>query len=122
MSVPGSHRGARWPKERGPFIALIDASSRIEEKLINDWLDEICEICPDPVIRFRIPPSRRRRPFAVVDTLLSEQLAREDDPLCVPIRVAWLAPERDGVRKVRLIDVLKPGDPRDPGRAQTRGR
>lgn len=114
MSVPGAHRGARWPKERGPFVALIDASSRIEEKLINDWLDEICETCPDPVVRFRIPPSRRRRPFATVDPLLSERLAREDDPLCVPIRVAWLAPERDGVRKVRLIDVLKPGDPRDP--------
>ncbi|MEN8240043.1 MAG: 1-acyl-sn-glycerol-3-phosphate acyltransferase, partial [Actinomycetota bacterium] len=50
--------------------------------------------------------------------MLSERLAREDDPLCVPIRVAWLAPERDGVRKVRLIDVLKPGDPRDPNPVQ----
>jgi glycerol-3-phosphate O-acyltransferase len=118
LSVPGSHRGARWPKKRGPFIALIDASSRIEEKLINDWLDEVCETCPDPVIRFLIPPSRRRRPFATVDTLLSERLAREDNPLCVPIRVAWLAPERDGIRKVRLIDVLKPGDPRDPNPIQ----
>jgi glycerol-3-phosphate O-acyltransferase len=51
---------------------------------------------------------------------LSERLAREDDPLCVPIRVAWLAPERDGVRKVRLVDVLKPGDPRDPNPIQQR--
>ena len=120
MSVPGAHRGARWPKERGPFVALIDASSRLEEKLITDWLDEVCETCPDPVDRFRIPPSRRRRPFATVDTRLSERLAREDDPLCVPIRVAWLAPERDGVRKVRLVDVLKPGDPRDPNPIQQR--
>jgi glycerol-3-phosphate O-acyltransferase len=120
VSVPGAHRGARWPKERGPYVALIDASSRIEEKLINDWLDEVCETCPDPVDRFRIPPSRRRRPFATVDTLLTERLSREDDPLLVPIRVAWLAPERDGVRKVRLIDVLKPGDPRDPNPVQQR--
>ena len=118
MSVPGAHRGARWPKERGPYIALIDASSRIEEKLINDWLDEVCETCPEPLLRFRIPPSRRRRPFASVDILLSERLAREENPLCIPIRVAWLAPERDGVRKVRLIDVLKPGDPRDPNPIQ----
>jgi glycerol-3-phosphate O-acyltransferase len=118
LSVPGAHRGARWPREPGPYIALIDASSRIEEKLINDWLDEVCEVCPDPLLRIRIPPSRRRRPFASVDILLSERLAREDDPLCVPIRVAWLAPERDGVRKVRLIDVLKPGDPRDPNPIQ----
>ena len=88
--------------------------------MINDWLDEVCETCPDPVDRFRIPPSRRRRPFATVDTRLTERLAREDDPLCVPIRVAWLAPERDGVRKVRLIDVLKPGDPRDPNPIQQR--
>ena len=118
MSVPGAHRGARWPKEPGPFVALIDASSRIEEGLINDWLDEICETCPDPVDRYRVPPSRRRRPFATVDPRLSERLAREDDPLCVPIRVAWLAPERDGVRRVRLVDVLKPGDPRDPNSFQ----
>ncbi len=120
MSVPGAHRGARWPKEHGPFVALIDASSRIEEKLINDWLDEICETCRDPVDRFRVPPSRRRRPFAAVDPRLSERLAREDDPLCIPIRVAWLAPERDGVRRVRLVDVLKPGDPRDPNSLQQR--
>ena len=52
--------------------------------------------------------------------LLTERLAREDNPLCVPIRVAWLAPERDGVRKVRLVDVLKPGDPRDPNPIQQR--
>ena len=118
MPVPGAHAGATWPDEHGPFVVLIDASSNLEKQLINAWLDDVCASCPDPVVRFNIPPSRRRRPFATVDPLLSERLAREDDPLCVPIRVAWLAPERDGIRKVHLVDVLKPGDPRDPNPIQ----
>ncbi|MGH8875088.1 MAG: 1-acyl-sn-glycerol-3-phosphate acyltransferase, partial [Acidimicrobiia bacterium] len=33
----------------------------------------------------------------------------------LPLRVAWLPPERDGKRTVRWVDVLKLGDPRDPG-------
>jgi len=49
-----------------------------------------------------------------VDPAIGERLVREDDPLCIPIRVAWLAPERHGVRRVQLVDILKPGDPRDP--------
>jgi len=41
-------------------------------------------------------------------------MAAGDNPLLVPLRVAWLAPRRDGVRSVRLVDLLKLGDPRDP--------
>ncbi|VAW09220.1 Glycerol-3-phosphate acyltransferase [hydrothermal vent metagenome] len=104
----------QWPDKPGPYVALIDASSNLEAELINDWIQECCGPRSDPIDRFRIPPSRRRRPFGNVDPSIGERLHREDDPLCIPMRVVWLAPERDGRRRVRLIDVLKPGDPRDP--------
>ncbi len=41
-------------------------------------------------------------------------MERDDDPVLVPLRIAWLAPRRDGTRSVRLADLLKLGDPRDP--------
>ncbi|GMR03043.1 MAG: glycerol-3-phosphate 1-O-acyltransferase [Acidimicrobiia bacterium] len=114
MTEADQNRGAQWPEASGPFVALIDASSDVEASIINGWIDNVCAAVKDPIDRLRIPPSRRRRPLGSVDPVIGERLSREDDPLCVPIRVAWLAPERDGMRRVRLIDVLKPGDPRDP--------
>ncbi len=103
-----------WPDDPGPYVALIDASSNLEADLINEWIDECCGTRSDPIDRFRIPPSRRRRPFGNIDPGIGERLHGEDDPLCIPMRVVWLAPERDGRRRVSLVDVLKPGDPRDP--------
>ena len=103
-----------WPDQPGPFVALIDASSHVELSIITDWITRSTAGGTEPIGRYKLPASRRRRPFASVDPAIGERLAREDDPLCVPVRVAWLAPERDGVRKVGFVDVLKPGDPRDP--------
>ncbi len=108
------HAQPEWPDAPGPYVALIDASSSLEASLIDAWIDAHSTAGSGPVSRFRLPPSRRRRPFGNVDPAIEERLSGEDDPLCVPIRVVWLAPERDGRRRVRLIDVLKPGDPRDP--------
>ena len=39
------------------------------------------------------------------------------DPEIVPVRVAWLAPERGGVRRARVRDVLTLSDPRSPSAA-----
>jgi glycerol-3-phosphate O-acyltransferase len=105
---------AQWPIEAGPFVVLIDASSALEADLIASWVSDSTKSTSDPIDIFRLPPSRRQRRFTSVDPAIGERLAREDDPLCIPIRVAWLAKERDGVRQVRLSDMLKPGDPRDP--------
>jgi glycerol-3-phosphate O-acyltransferase len=105
---------AAWPTESGPFVALVDASSSFEADLIASWIHDATGSVDDPIDIFRLPPSRRQRPFGSVDPAIGERLAGEDDPLCVPIRVVWLAEERDGVRRVRLSDLLKPGDPRDP--------
>jgi len=105
---------ASWPPEAGPFVVLVDASSSLERDLITSWIRDATENVEDPIDILDLPPSRRQRPFGNVDPAIGERLAGEDDPLCIPIRVAWLAKELDGVRRVRLSDLLKPGDPRDP--------
>jgi glycerol-3-phosphate O-acyltransferase len=112
---PAADVGApEWPSETGPYVTLVDASSKLEAELIAAWIVESTEAVADPIAVFQLPPSRRRRRFSSVDLAIGERLAREDDPLCVPIRVVWLAKEIDGVRRVRFSDVFKPGDPRDP--------
>jgi glycerol-3-phosphate O-acyltransferase len=103
-----------WPAETGPYVALVDASSKLEADLIATWIVESTELITDPIDVFHLPPSRRQRRFSSVDLAIGERLSREDDPLCVPIRVVWLAKEIDGVRQVRISDMFKPGDPRDP--------
>ncbi|MEA3502899.1 MAG: 1-acyl-sn-glycerol-3-phosphate acyltransferase, partial [Actinomycetota bacterium] len=45
---------------------------------------------------------------------LEARVAQHDDPTMVPIRIVWLAGERDGKRRVSLKDFLVFGDPRDP--------
>jgi glycerol-3-phosphate O-acyltransferase len=109
-----SRQPPEWPAERGPFVALIDASSRLEAGLISDYLDTVEEHTIDPLTRLRLPASRRHRRFTNVDPAISERLHKQDDPLCVPLRVVWLAEEHEGARKVRLKDIFIPGDPRDP--------
>ncbi len=108
----------QWPTESGPYVALVDASSSLEAELLHDYLDEIEATANGPMSRFNLPPSRRRRRYTHVDPSIQERLLREDDPLCVPLRVVWLPRERDGVRRVELRDMLIPGDPRDPNLLQ----
>ena len=62
-----------------------------------------------------IPSSRRRRRRRTLDPRLAATLASDDDPLLAPIRVAWLPALVNGERQARLSDLLKLGDPRDPG-------
>ena len=118
--MPGTEEAIRdvdsavWPPEAGPFVVLVDASSSLERDLIATWIRDATESVKDPIDILGLPPSRRQRPFGNVDPAIGERLTSEDDPLCIPIRVVWLAEELDGVRRVRLSDLLKPGDPRDP--------
>jgi glycerol-3-phosphate O-acyltransferase len=105
---------ARWPDESGPYIVLVDASSKLEADLISTWISNASGPHPDPLDVFRLPPSRRQRRFSAVDLAIGERLTEQDDPLCIPVRVVWLAEKRDGVRRVRFSDMFKPGDPRDP--------
>ncbi len=101
-----------WPgSDDRPTVVLIDASSKVEYQLIVDWVERTAT---GPYETMRIPPSRRRRRLVRQDPRLEVRLGRGDDPLVLPVRVMWQAPERDGTRTVRLVDLLKLGDPRDP--------
>jgi glycerol-3-phosphate O-acyltransferase len=108
---------ARWPDAGGaPLVFLLDAASRLERRRLGAWIEAArppeCEA--SRVEAIPIPPTRRRR-RARLDPRLEARLAAGDDPLLVPLRVAWLPPRRDGSAGVGLRDLLLLGDPRDPG-------
>ncbi|HJQ75913.1 MAG TPA: 1-acyl-sn-glycerol-3-phosphate acyltransferase [Acidimicrobiia bacterium] len=88
-------------------VYLLDAASDYEAKLLTGWLEDSVE---RPVTR-RIRPSRRRHGKA---DYLSDLLDSSDDVFLIPVRVVWMAPEKDGHRTVGWSDIFKPGDPRDP--------
>jgi glycerol-3-phosphate O-acyltransferase len=97
-------------------VFLLDASSRLERRLLAAW---IARARPPQVDAtgydvIEVPPTRRRRRAASLEPL-EQVLAAGGDPLLVPVRVAWLPRERGGVRAVRLSDLPRLSDPRDPG-------
>ncbi len=105
-----------WPAETAerPVVFLTDASSRYERRLLHEWVARHRPPALDVTVT-SIPRTRRRRPGDwTLNPRLRARLARRDDPLLVPLRVAWLAPERDGQRRASWLDLLKLGDPRDP--------
>lgn len=75
-------------------------------RLMERWLTGQVD---NPVSR-RLKSSRRGR--ATADDL--GDLLATDDVFLVPVRVVWMAPDKDGRRSVRWSDAFKPGDPRDP--------
>ena len=102
-----------WPSGEGPFLFLIDASSELERQILEGWIDRNR---PEGVRVdwVRIPQARRRHQRPRLDPNLEARLRQDDDPMVVPLRIAWLARKRDGRRRVSLRDVLVFGDPRDP--------
>ncbi len=94
-----------------PQVFLVDAGS-FDRRLIEEW---VAKNHPGVTPEFiRIPPTRawdagKLRPE------LAERLARGDDPILTPIRVAWLPRQFNGERAVRLSDLLTLGNPRAPG-------
>jgi glycerol-3-phosphate O-acyltransferase len=110
-------REPSWPDaEERPLLFLLDASSALERRLLDAWIDRNRRPGPGDAV-VDIPPSRRRRlRRPAVSVRLRQRLEDESDPLLVPLRVAWLAPERDGRRRASLLDLLAFGDPRDPSR------
>ena len=92
------------PGQRVAF--LLDAATDFEVRLMDRWLTRQLN---NPAWR-RLKSSRRGRSTGddLVDLLTS------DDVLLVPVRVVWMAPDKDGRRSVGWSDAIKPGDPRDP--------
>ena len=104
-----------WPGAAGRrVIFLLDASSRIERRLLEQWIEQHRPAAATSVSAIPVPPSRqrRRRPL---DARLEAALVTDDDPLLAPLRVAWLSGGANGARAARLSDLLTFGDPRDPG-------
>jgi glycerol-3-phosphate O-acyltransferase len=103
-----------WPVHGdGPFIVLVDAESAIEREVIKNWIERHRpgDVRVDTA---EIPAGRTARRRRRADPALESRLAQDDDPIMIPVRVAWLAEEQDGERRVSLKDVLAFGDPRDP--------
>jgi glycerol-3-phosphate O-acyltransferase len=112
--------GPAWPVDAAdPVLLLIDAETSIERELIKGW---IARHQPDDVRAdlAYIPASRRVRRRRRNDPRLEARISQDDDPIMVPLRIVWLARERDGKRRVSLKDFLVFGDPRDPNVARQR--
>lgn len=108
--------GAPSPADDPPesVVALVDSSSTTERELIGRWIAEggpAAELgVPAPVTQLDLDAA------AVADRLTG----RTDDPLVVPVRVLWLPPERDGVRRVTFGDLATFTNPRRPHRLAQR--
>lgn len=102
---------ATWPEAGGGSVRfLVDASGAVERRLIGTWLES------------HRPPGADARAVDLPSTgrgsrdraaALREIIGSVDDPLLVPVRVAWLSPLRRR-RVPRLLDLITLGDPRDP--------
>jgi glycerol-3-phosphate O-acyltransferase len=116
-AVPNLGGEPAWPDDAGGrrVVFLLDASSRLERRLLESWITRHRPPAPAAVDLVPIPPSRRRR-RGPVDPALDAHLAAGDDPLLAPLRIAWLPEHQDGVHAARLADLFTLGDPRDPGR------
>ena len=119
--LPGVEEGApTWPAATAGqrVVFLLDTASGFEEALLRRWIADETPEDAGPVERLSIPGSRRRR--GKLDPRLEATLAAGDDPLLAPLRVAWFPAVRGGRRTARWSDLLKLGDPRDPGRLRAR--
>jgi glycerol-3-phosphate O-acyltransferase len=98
---------------RGPAgsaaVYLLDAGTDYEAGLLEKWLDKDL---PGEQSTLRVSSSRRGT--GGDNEELARVLASPEDPYLIPLRVLWMAPEKDGRRSVSWWDVIQPGDPRDP--------
>jgi glycerol-3-phosphate O-acyltransferase len=89
----------------GGVIVIADVSTDVERGLVAGWLDGV------DAERVDAPEVER---FEAGDPRLAERLARGDDPLVVPVRVAWVPRERGESRMTHLLDLVTLNDPRHP--------
>ncbi len=107
-----------WPALEGKRpVFLLDASSGLEARILGAWIDRSRpeDLEPGGPESIRIPASRRRRGRVGLEAL-DACLATGEDVLLAPVRIAWLPKKRGDKRAARLSDLLRFGDPRDPGR------
>lgn len=97
-----------------PVTFLVDASSAVERRLIEEWLDEHRPAMSPHRVVWLPPGSSRRRAERGASAV--RPVLAEEDALMVPVRVVWLSPMGRRRRVPRLIGLLALGDARDPNR------
>ncbi|MFB7877762.1 glycerol-3-phosphate 1-O-acyltransferase [Nocardia sp. NPDC056064] len=106
----GGRRGRRSGSSADSVVALVDAASGVEREVIGTWIAEGglgAEIgATAPVTQLDMDAK----------AITKRLVGRHDDPLVVPVRVLWLPPERDGVRRVTFADLALLTNPRKPNR------
>jgi glycerol-3-phosphate O-acyltransferase len=103
---------SQWPAPPdAKAIVLAFASAPAERAALDDWLERNAPKAGTKIEILREPDAR-----------LEQALAEADgDRWLVPVRVAWLPPERNGERAATLHDLLSLTNPRRPGaRSQAR--
>ncbi|NUS43421.1 MAG: glycerol-3-phosphate 1-O-acyltransferase [Mycobacteriaceae bacterium] len=95
-------------------VALVDADTAVERRLVGEWL---AAGGLERELRIGAPVTQLELDR---DVIAERLLIRGDDPLVVPIRVLWLPPERDGVRRTTLKDIATLSNPRSPNGLQQR--
>jgi len=119
MAVPAHRLSDDAPRR---IVFLLDASTPLERRILEAWIREHYAASGLVWHAVLLPPSRRpRRRRRALDPRLEECLAAGDDPLFMPLRVAWFAPAGWATNaRWHLLRLLVFGDPRDPGRLRAR--
>jgi glycerol-3-phosphate O-acyltransferase len=103
----------RSGSEPPPVVVLVDVSTTVERDVIAQWLagDGLRGEfdLPTPDDRLDLDP----------DDVAERLIRRADDPLVLPVRVLWLPPERDGIRRAHFSDLIF-SNPRAPHRLMQR--
>lgn len=103
----GGPDGAAWPAPKeAPSLVLAYAHAPAERAVIEEWL-RLQEGGGDARVEILNSPDAR------LEQALSD--ASADDPYVVPVKVAWLPRERNGIRQVRPVDLVTLSNPRRPG-------
>jgi glycerol-3-phosphate O-acyltransferase len=90
------------------MLALAECRTPTERRIVTDWL---AANHPDA----HVVTLQSLGNSAVDDLPELARLLEVDDSLVVlPVRVAWLPPDRDGARRARVIDLLPGRDPYQP--------
>ncbi len=105
LSVPGA-------ESPGATVYLAQCGSGTERAAVEQWINQnhARMVAPHETIAIAFPKHETTR----APSTLALRLDRDDDPLLVPLRVAWLPRERADKRRVMLRDLLLIGDPRNP--------
>lgn len=89
LELVDAWREPSWPEaQERPLLFLLDASSALERRLLEAWIDRNRR-AGSGYASVDIPPSRRRRLRRPGNSrLLQQRLEDGGDPLLVPLRVA----------------------------------